>query len=192
VTITKTCSGPECGRAVRRNGLCDTHDKQAKRGAKLIPIVPKGRKGYWKRDENGLLRCMDCLKRKPDSEFYRNARSKTGLNYYCRDCEKDRKIERTYGIDADQYRALLELQDGKCAICFDCPENRALSVDHNHDCCPGSTSCGKCVRRLLCSRCNSMLGMAQDNASLLLLASQYLDDFATGGVLPHRELPNGE
>lgn len=177
----QTCSGPECNRATRRNGLCDTHSAMVRNGRPLIPIVTKGTKVYWNRDSNGNLRCMDCLEHKADTEFYKNANNRTGFQLYCKPCEKDRKIYRTYGITGAEYRALIELQGNKCAICFEPPGQKALAVDHDHSCCDGSTSCGKCVRRLLCNRCNTMIGLARDNAALLLLASQYLDDFRTVG-----------
>lgn len=31
-------------------------------------------------------------------------------------------------------------------------------VDHDHHCCPGSASCGQCVRGIICQRCNSGIG----------------------------------
>lgn len=47
-----------------------------------------------------------------------------------------------------------------CAI-KSCPEeiNEAnpLVVDHDHACCSGGYSCGKCVRGGICSRCNKVL-----------------------------------
>src|SRR4029077_2130187 len=33
-----------------------------------------------------------------------------------------------------------------------------LAVDHDHNCCPGAHSCGKCIRGILCGTCNSALG----------------------------------
>lgn len=34
----------------------------------------------------------------------------------------------------------------------------AFAVDHDHACCNGGTSCGRCVRGILCSSCNMSLG----------------------------------
>lgn len=34
-------------------------------------------------------------------------------------------------------------------------------IDHDHRCCPGDVSCGKCVRGIVCSRCNTGIGHAE-------------------------------
>lgn len=57
-----------------------------------------------------------------------------------------RHVERTYGITAAEYQALLETQDGRCAICRRLPRRRRLAVDHDHN--TGT------VRGLLCFTCN--------------------------------------
>ena len=50
------------------------------------------------------------------------------------------------GVSEETYTALLEKQEGGCAICGNPPKTRRLHVDHNH-------RTGK-VRGLLCFRCN--------------------------------------
>lgn len=64
-------------------------------------------------------------------------------------------IFRTYNRTLEWYEATLKEQEGRCAIC---EREAALSVDHDHRCCPGRTSCGDCVRGLLCTICNRDLG----------------------------------
>lgn len=71
--------------------------------------------------------------------------------------------------------AAFEEQGGVCAICGNkCTSGRTLSVDHDHSCCPGSASCGKCIRGLLCTRCNMGLGYFLDDANRLRAAVSYL------------------
>jgi hypothetical protein len=50
-----------------------------------------------------------------------------------------------------------------------------LSIDHDHACCPGRISCGKCIRGLLCNRCNRALGLLGDSIELLKKMIAYLE-----------------
>jgi hypothetical protein len=44
-----------------------------------------------------------------------------------------------------------------CMICNDVPE-RNLHVDHDHACCESnSRTCGKCVRGVVCNKCNTLI-----------------------------------
>jgi hypothetical protein len=66
---------------------------------------------------------------------------------------------REYQLTPFDWYLLLDQQDGRCAICRCLPgKERRLAVDHDHRCCPGKRSCGKCVRGLLCPRCNQGVG----------------------------------
>lgn len=80
------------------------------------------------------------------------------------------------GITLDQYDELLAGQGGGCAICGKRkPGGQGrFHVDHDHACCPGARSCGRCVRGLLCSRCNVGLGSFQDDVDRLTAAAAYL------------------
>ena len=84
-----------------------------------------------------------------------------------------RALVRTYNLSYEKYCELVKLQDGKCAIC-NCLPSRNLDVDHDHSCCPTKKSCGKCIRGLLCSSCNTALGLLKDDLVLFEKAMSYL------------------
>jgi hypothetical protein len=81
-----------------------------------------------------------------------------------------------FGISSDLYWALHEFQGGRCAIlnCRATGKTKALAVDHDHKCCPGRTSCGKCVRGLLCGPHNEMFGRNGDDPEVFQDMAGYL------------------
>lgn len=74
-----------------------------------------------------------------------------------------RDLKRRYGITESQYNEMLAKQKGRCGICG---RYRKLSVDHSH-----ST---RKVRGLLCSNCNSGLGLLKESIAVMQRAIQYL------------------
>lgn len=56
----------------------------------------------------------------------------------------------------------------------------ALVVDHDHACCPGGKSCGRCVRGFLCGGCNTGIGLFSENAAVIRAAADYLDRWRDG------------
>lgn len=88
---------------------------------------------------------------------------------------RDAGLRHKYGMTLAQYDALLSRQGGVCAICKEPPTRRGLDVDHDHRCCPGMRSCGRCVRGLLCSPCNRAVGYMRDDPNLLRLAASYVE-----------------
>ncbi len=72
-------------------------------------------------------------------------------------------------MDAEEYETLLKYQGHTCAIC-NRPElsRKRLSVDHCHE--TGA------VRGLLCTLCNTGIGMLKDDPLLVLQALKYLTD----------------
>jgi len=89
------------------------------------------------------------------------------------------QMKSTFGITLDDYELMLDAQGGLCAICgTDKSGGKGrFHIDHNHDCCLGKTSCGKCIRGLLCTRCNVGIAMFQDNVIALGNAVTYLARF---------------
>ena len=122
--------------------------------------------------------CSVCREEKPNTEqfFSKHKPSPNGLRPNCKKCQSIYSTEYTkihseekrvreskkrsqwrYKVDKDK---LIELQNFRCANSM-CGENIASAghVDHDHSCCSGKKSCGKCVRGLLCQNCNRALGM---------------------------------
>lgn len=80
---------------------------------------------------------------------------------------------RKFNLTRAGYQALLEEQGGCCAICLRPPKKNRLAIDHDHACCPGSGSCGHCIRGLLCAGCNVQLGAVE--RGFFALAAEYLE-----------------
>jgi hypothetical protein len=81
-----------------------------------------------------------------------------------------------YNLERTDYERMFRRQKGLCSICR---INPATHVDHDHTCCPEKArSCGKCIRGLICDKCNRMLGWAKDNAVTLRRAAKYLLNFS--------------
>ena len=108
-------------------------------------------------------------------QFKRTDRARK-FRTYCRECltvvGHERNIAK-YAMTVAEYADMLEAQGGVCAICGGTQAKR-LSVDHDHACCSGKTSCGKCVRGLLCYRCNMVLGHIHDRLDVAQGIVRYL------------------
>ena len=82
-----------------------------------------------------------------------------------------RRLRGKYWVSLDLYKRLYAEQGGRCAGCgVEAPliGKKRLHVDHSHE-----DSVG--IRGLLCAKCNSVLGMAQDNKETLLRLAAYLE-----------------
>lgn len=123
--------------------------------------------------------CLGCLRDLPLDMYNLHAIGKEGRRSRCKDCrrgERRRKdILRKFGLSEATYESMLDEQDGLCMIC-QLPQSMTrlgkrleLSVDHDH-------ATGR-VRGLLCNNCNSMLGMAKDDPTLLRRGATYLEHY---------------
>src|ERR1019366_1751148 len=88
---------------------------------------------------------------------------------------KNTDLMKNYGITLVQYKEMLQEQNSCCAICNK-PETRTrngkltmLSVDHNH-------TTGE-VRGLLCNKCNTLIGYANEDAKILEASLKYLERY---------------
>lgn len=141
-----------------------------------IIIKSKGKRGT-----RSILTCLNCGKQ--FSEL--NIKIKQGKGKFCcNECykefrkknSKDKKEanrlyqkKNKYGLSSEEYYALFENQNNKCAICG-CEFSDSVKgfVDHDH--------ITNKVRGLLCSTCNSLLGMAKDNIEILKSSIKYLEN----------------
>lgn len=87
---------------------------------------------------------------------------------------RPRHLWDNYKLTLAEYDKLSEAQNNACAVCY--KSDVLLYVDHDHACCPriSRRTCGKCVRGLLCSNCNSVLGKFRDNTDYMKAAIEYL------------------
>lgn len=109
-------------------------------------------------------KCVQCWRldyRRADSKCH-PGRSQVHSDGLCQTCWLRQK---TYGVTPAQYDEMFAAQGGVCAICGEA-EARALGVDHNH-------ATGQ-NRALLCTRCNTGLGLFRERPDLLAAASKYL------------------
>jgi|688.fasta_scaffold615187_1 hypothetical protein len=127
----------------------------------------------------GVQRCPKCESEKPDTDFFKNRASKTGLHSYCKPCSKryeqerypngkpgrrPRYFQQTYGMTVEGWEELFDSQNRVCAICGIDPVRPV--VDHCH-------SSGK-IRGILCDNCNRGVGLLKDDHATLLSAAMYL------------------
>ena len=114
------------------------------------------------------MRCRICESEKSDDEFY--LRSTGTRRAECKVCFIERQRIKNLGVCNTQYAAMLEEQDGRCAICrndLDHARNKKFAVDHDHR--TGA------IRGLLCTNCNTAIGLMDDDTDRIEAAIDYLN-----------------
>ena len=127
-------------------------------GKRRIPGEDARRLAALSRDAQGRGQRRRRVRRRTDSAFRDKERASK------REWERRKRYREVYRISVADYDAMLQRQNGVCAICK--RSGQALCVDHCH-------ACGK-VRGLLCGKCNSVLGFCDDSPAHLLAAAAYL------------------
>lgn len=90
---------------------------------------------------------------------------------------KRRNFFRAHHLTQEQYSALLAVG------CVLCGTKERLVIDHDHRCCPGTKSCGKCVRGLLCHKHNAGLGYFDDDPDFLRRAAEFIEANSCWGAM---------
>lgn len=143
----RTCSVPGCDRGYATQGYCGAHLLRLERGQDLTtPLKPLNPKMA---EECAVTTCVNEVKR--------------GITctYHTRQAGK-------YGLEVPEY---IRITAGVCDICGD---DGLICIDHDHSCCPGAGSCGKCVRGGLCRNCNNAIGLLKENLDNFNRAVEYL------------------
>lgn len=151
---------------------------------------PKPLSGYHFRKERSqyYAHCKDChraMSRKWHNDNPEESKKQRAAYYEKQKTESpdtlvSYRLWHQHGITLDDFLELLRSQGGVCAICgSDDPlmgggRDARFVVEHDHSCCPGQRSCGKCIRGLTCHPCNRLLGQAKDNPDTLIKAAAYL------------------
>lgn len=131
-------------------------------------------------------RCGRYKKYKEKEEFgLRKDRKTLPLRQPCRLCRNAWKVEwrrlnpertaaqnrrnhlRNSGLSAAKYIEMLRKQEGVCAICKQPPKGRTLDIDHCH--------VTNTIRGLLCSKCNTAIGLLNESPTLFYSALSYLE-----------------
>jgi len=107
-----------------------------------------------------------------------------GMCVTCYSSARMREQAAQHGLSLKQLEAMCAAQDNRCAACGAVSEDR-LQIDHDHR--------SGAIRGLLCGRCNSTAGHADDDVDRLMAVAVYLMGFRDllrtpmqGGIDVHR------
>lgn len=128
------------------------------------------------RQHKALGWCKPCYERNSPHAIASRKRHRKSKRFL--ESRRTFAVKWRYGITFEQYDAMLNAQNGGCAICGDVPKLKSLHIDHDHSCCPGKRSCGKCIRGLLCGSCNWGIAYLKDSPLILRQAENYLSKFS--------------
>ena len=123
-------------------------------------------------------RCKDCAREDPSGVQAKNRpaphpgpRCATHHRLFKNQQKKanhERRVVKTYDLEAGDYDRLYAEQDGKCAICqWATGKTKRLAVDHDHD--------TNLVRGLLCGPCNKLVGYFKNSPETFRRAAAYLE-----------------
>jgi hypothetical protein len=144
----------------------------------------KGIKSYYKKLKGVSYYCKKCTK-ELRREFnatregqIKNAEATRKYKKEHPNFAREHHLLHNYKINIEQFDAMFATQGNKCLACGSKESGGRWQVDHDHNCCPTHETCGKCIRGILCSKCNRTLGNAGDDKNLLVSLIMYLENYA--------------
>lgn len=130
------------------------------------------------RDESGRKMCARCKSWYPESDYYPNKTGVDGLKSSCRYCLAEHDNLKRHHVTVDWYNETLKKQGNRCAICRRGEPGGHNGffwvVDHDHNHCPGTYSCGSCVRGLLCRSCNIAISTFKEDPDIFRRGIEYI------------------
>lgn len=148
--------------------LCGPKEKVC---SKCHGIAPKTEFHVDRYKADGLeSRCKTCVRTRQKIYWWSSdlrfsaaetARGKYQTDPTMRSKRSIQAIKLKYGLTEEVFNALLVFQGGVCSVCgseTSKGKSERFHVDHDHSCCGGMNTCGKCIRGLLCAACNVQLG----------------------------------
>lgn len=176
------CDVELCSSKAVSRGYCDGHYRRVFEGGGDVTTPLLARRSPAEisyRNSSGKKLCPSCECWLSEMEFSSATNTSDGLQTWCTFCKGWRRTLSQFNLTKERFREMLEAQGNSCAICGSDEPGKGIAawcVDHDHDCCNGNRSCGKCVRGLLCRKCNTGLGMFNDKLESIYNAFHYLKD----------------
>jgi len=160
-----TCEVENCSGLVIAKALCQSHYDRRRRYGDLVTrpstFTCAGclQEAVARRTGKFPTLCDACMREKHAKQMLADRRRKG--------------LWESYKMTIDEYQKMYNEQNGLCLICNQQTQGRGakkntLAVDHTHE-------TGK-IRGLLCSHCNTGLGLFRDNKELLQKAIDYLNE----------------
>jgi hypothetical protein len=162
-----------CDKKIHALELCTIHWRELKYGLCISGCAQPAN------GTNGL--CPNCIKRGGAAPSTRrdgscNACHSKLVDFRCTTCDVRRKknenLMRNYRISLEVWEDIFSKQGNVCLICS--KDSRRFVVDHDHECCPGKKTCGRCIRGIICENCNKTLGLIKDSKETLINMIKYL------------------
>jgi hypothetical protein len=164
------CKFPGCRNADRIRGYCSGHDQQLREGKELSKLK-RTTEEVAAEIAAGVNTCSPgtgCGRTLPLDHFHSARRNRSGVAAWCKECTRSKDLFARYKITLAEWNALFESQGRACAICrtTSTSSNGRWMTDHNHSCCPGEQTCGKCTRAILCHDCNITVGYIENHPNI--------------------------
>ena len=103
------------------------------------------------REWSRRYRASNPERRAESSRRYKESIGTSGLTK-----QREGHLRALYRLDPHEYVRMCERGCHRCGATG--PGCSSFHVDHDHSCCTGEKSCGKCVRGILCLKCNTQIG----------------------------------